>query len=409
MLSALDADGLICAAMLLMMTVNRISHATLALQQARGLLKVLKQLHKISANPTNDRNAQEAAVGRLHKDLLTQGDNLAVTLAMRRNYSVPVAQGVFEIDPRFLLFEFCHGLLLRPSQVQLVTKLLGEMEAGNSVCHQMIMGAGKTTVVGPLLAMLLANSSTLMIEVVPPALLDFSAGVLRERFSAAIRKPVFTFTFDRYSKVTPQLLSKLKTARNLRAVVVSSPSSIKSFMLKFIEICHNLSRQRHLALEKTERTALQKPKSLVKRLLGLNTVDDFHLDGMTSLELSSSRSQAILSDKIFEIFRSSIEIMDEVDVILHPLKSELNWPLGAKEPLDFTRSRSGNGLRWGIPSHLLDAIFSCCGMPVLADIAESKAAGQHIKDRICCIVGPVSNYALSFFITLLLLDYDSCL
>ena len=75
--------------------------------------------------------------------------------------------------------------------------------------------------------------------------------------------------------------------------------------------------------------------------------------------------------------------MDEVDVILHPLKSELNWPLGAKEPLDFTRSRSGNGLRWGIPSHLLDAIFSCCGMPVLADIAESKAAGEETsKDLI---------------------------
>lgn len=65
----------------------------------------------------------------------------------------------------------------------------------------MIMGAGKTTVVGPLLAMLLANATTLVFEVVPPALLYFSAGVLRERFSAAIRKPVFTFSFDRYSQV----------------------------------------------------------------------------------------------------------------------------------------------------------------------------------------------------------------
>jgi hypothetical protein len=34
------------------------------------------------------------------------------------------------------------------------------------LCYvQMIMGAGKTTVVGPLLAMLLADSNTLMIEV----------------------------------------------------------------------------------------------------------------------------------------------------------------------------------------------------------------------------------------------------
>lgn len=66
----------------------------------------------------------------------------------------------------------------------------------------MIMGAGKTTVVGPLLAMLMANARTLVFEVVPPALLYFSAGVLRERFSAAIRKPVFTFQFDRYSNVS---------------------------------------------------------------------------------------------------------------------------------------------------------------------------------------------------------------
>ena len=259
----------------------------------------------------------------------------------------------------------------------------------------MIMGAGKTTVVGPLLAMLLANSSTLMLEVVPPALLDFSAGVLRERFSAAIRKPVFTFTFDRYSKVTPQLLSKLKTARNLRAIVVSSPSSIKSFMLKFVEICHNLSRQKSLILEKNERSTIKKPKSLVKRLLGMRTAEDSHLEGMSPLELASSHSQAILSDKIFEIFRSSIEIMDEVDVILHPLKSELNWPLGAKEPLDFTRSRSGNGLRWGIPSHLLDAIFSCCGMPVLADIAESKAAGEHSSTAHTRVAMPCSAFCTS--------------
>jgi hypothetical protein len=51
--------------------------------------------------------------------ILIFSDNLAATLAMRRNYTVPIAPGVFEIDPRFLLFEFCHGLLLRPSQVHI--------------------------------------------------------------------------------------------------------------------------------------------------------------------------------------------------------------------------------------------------------------------------------------------------
>ncbi len=64
----------------------------------------------------------------------------------------------------------------------------------------------------------------------------------------------------------------------------------------------------------------------------------------------------------------------EVDLILHPLKSELNWPLGQKEPLDFTRSRAGNGLRWNLPGHLLDAILSCSGMAILAEMADSKEA-----------------------------------
>ena len=91
-------------------------------------------------------------------------------------------------------------------------------------------------------------------------------------------------------------------------------------------------------------------------------------------EIRGQRQQAAICEKVFEIMRTSVEIMDEVDIILHPLKSELNWPLGAKEPLDFTRSRQGNGLRWSVPSHLLDAIFTCCGMPIVADVADSRVA-----------------------------------
>jgi hypothetical protein len=215
-------------------------------------------------------------------------------------------------------------------------------------------------------------------EVVPPALLDFSAGVLRERFSAGIRKPVFTFSFDRYNTVTPQLLCKLQTARNLRAVVVSTPSAVKSFMLKFLEICHNLSRHKNLQLEKVDRGKAESIFSVrkIRNLLGLGYGYTVSSGEMTKEEIEKSRAQAILSDQIFTIFRNSVEIMDEVDIILHPLKSELNWPLGAKEPLDFTRSRIGNGLRWGLPSHLLDAIFACCGMPIIADIADSKVASK---------------------------------
>ena len=54
------------------------------------------------------------------------------------------------------------------------------------------------------------------------------------------------------------------------------------------------------------------------------------LGELTPEEVVSIRQQAVLSDRIFDLMINSIEIMDEVDIILHPLKSELNWPLGAK-------------------------------------------------------------------------------
>jgi hypothetical protein len=109
----------------------------------------------------------------------------------------------------------------------------------------MIMGAGKTTVVGPLLAMLLSSETTLVMEVVPHALLDFSRSVLRERFSAIIQRPVFTFHFDRFQDVNPELLAKLVTARNTRAIVVTSPAAIKGFFLKFMEASTYCRHQPH--------------------------------------------------------------------------------------------------------------------------------------------------------------------
>lgn len=44
--------------------------------------------------------------------------------------------------------------------------------------------------------------------------------------------------------------------------------------------------------------------------------------------------------RVLSLFRESVLIMDEVDLILHPLKSELNFPIGTKLDLDF------HPLRW---------------------------------------------------------------
>ena len=96
----------------------------------------------------------------------------------------------------------------------------------------------QTTVVGPLLALLLADGKRLVMEVVPKALLDFSRAVMRERFSAVIMKPVYTFSFGRATPASPALLAKLKRAAETRAVVVSSPTALKSFALRLVELSH---------------------------------------------------------------------------------------------------------------------------------------------------------------------------
>ena len=70
------------------------------------------------------------------------------------------------------------------------------------------MGAGKTTVIGPLLAMMLSGSTPagplgehstgrLVIQCVPAALLAMSIDVMRSTFSTVISKDVLTLKFKR--------------------------------------------------------------------------------------------------------------------------------------------------------------------------------------------------------------------
>ena len=73
----------------------------------------------------------------------------------------------------------------------------------------------------------------------------------------------------------------------------------------------------------------------VKRMFQLNKKDRRTIDEM---QLQAYAREAQFCVKIFALMFRGVLILDEVDLILHPLKSELNWPLGEKEPIDFTQS-----------------------------------------------------------------------
>ena len=66
--------------------------------------------------------------------------------------------------------------------------------------------------ISPLLALLLGESN-LVLQIVPAQLLAFALSVLRGVFGAGpLRKPVWTFAFDRRTAVTEALLDKAQVA-----------------------------------------------------------------------------------------------------------------------------------------------------------------------------------------------------
>eukprot|EP00966_Prymnesium_polylepis_P000903 20378-Prymnesium_polylepis.1 len=186
-----------------------------------------------------------------------------------------------QYDPRYLLFEFTHNIVLRKAQVELVHEFVSCFRNGRPLVKQMLMGGGKTTVVGPLLSLLLADGKTLVLQTMPLALLEQSKATLRATFSSIMRKRVFTLTFDRSSEIKWTTVEKLQAAARHRGVVLCTAPTIKSMQLKLLEKMHILSDpngQHHVSLE---------------------------LD-------------VCALTQVMKLFKNGCLVMDEVDLLLHP-------------------------------------------------------------------------------------------
>jgi hypothetical protein len=130
-----------------------------------------------------------------------------------------------------------------------------------SAVHQMIMGAGKTHVVTPLLALLLANTESLVTVVVPRSLLELSRSKLRETFSSVLPRFVFTLNFERLPQLRcdadhlgaegiPEYLAaemlgrKLDHIQSVLGICVTTPDAVKSVELTFMDLLHSCDRVR---------------------------------------------------------------------------------------------------------------------------------------------------------------------
>lgn len=88
---------------------------------------------------------------------------------------------------------------------------------------------------------MLGNGENLVVQVVPPALLELSRAVMRSTFSSIMHKRIFTLSFDRSSSADPSIYKKLQHSAHSSGVVITTPATIKSMFLKFLEWMHILN------------------------------------------------------------------------------------------------------------------------------------------------------------------------
>ena len=149
-------------------------------------------------------------------------------------------------------------------------------------------------------------------------------------------------TYDR-------MYTKMVQARSLGGIVVTTPSAIKSIVNKYIELLNVIASVEDTSLLKGEvpDPDVERAQRYDKRYkLNRSTKRRYSLKNTNDTADAIARVMNLWSER-----ERGILLLDEVDMLLHPLRSELNFPIGEKFPLQPSPTR------WDLPIHLLDAIF----------------------------------------------------
>eukprot|EP01047_Picozoa_sp_COSAG01_P100195 COSAG01_NODE_30089_length_623_cov_0.895038_1_plen_193_part_10 len=180
-------------------------------------------------------------------------------------------------------------------------------------------------------------------------------------FSVIITKRILTLAFDRSSCSSSveveQLIKKLHYTRRTGGIVITTATAIKSLMLKFVEV------QRRLAMADAE-------------VLQAVTLTDKQIrKPRLKTEVTKLKGAIDASDKLAEVlkvWKTGFLLADEVDMLLHPLKSELNFPIGNKKRLEPW------SLRWGMSMVCLESLF---GFAQLTAVLEEGYRLRHLQRK----------------------------
>jgi len=142
-------------------------------------------------------------------------------------------------------------------------------------------------------------------------------------------RQVLTFDFERKMGDDPdslaKLWSKLDEARARKSIVCTTAEALKSMFLKYLDLMYSLANASDviLAVEVDKQGHSSGRRGRNKRAMSSKTLEQAKL-------LKRRQRSACIIARIMRMWgaeEKGILLMDEVDLLLHPLRSELNFPV----------------------------------------------------------------------------------
>lgn len=228
--------------------------------------------------------------------------------------------------PSWLLIEIESNVLIRPKQFQVAKEMIAPSSNSNSLM-QLNMGQGKSSLIIPMIASVLADARRIVRVIVPRALLLQMAGILGQRLSGLLRHPLFHVPWSRQFPTDSSTIQAFKATHldclTRRGIMLAVPEHILSFRLS--------------GRERLSVNSIQEAKCMLE---AQNWID------------SSCR-----------------DILDESDHLLS-VKNQLIYTVGSQLPID------GHPIRWQTSQRLLHLIKQ-----LLPSLRESNPQALKVEER----------------------------
>ena len=154
-----DMDVILRILIATIMRSSRVGHINRCILMAIKVQKLLKKAE--TASSSSEMSTLGVKAEQISK-------SFAKLLMTKRHFMArsKEVKGAWNFDPRYLLFEFTWNIILRPKQYFMVVDFVEHLKQGKSKVKQLIMGAGKTAVVTPLLSLIAGDGETFVVVMV---------------------------------------------------------------------------------------------------------------------------------------------------------------------------------------------------------------------------------------------------